>query len=139
MFSIIFVILIVASAILIKKKVSKRDTNNDLDELIENCPFGYFLPDDDKSECIQCSILNCGECKGTKDNIYCNKCKSEYFIPNDSINKKNCEKCSLENCKECQGQKNDNICTLCIYDFYEKKDVRLNLVIIVKLEKEKNA
>ena len=81
------------------------------------------MPDDDNSECIQCSILNCGESKGTKDNIYCNKCKSEYFIPNDSINKKNCEKCSLENCKECQGQKNDNICTLCIYDFYEKKDV----------------
>ena len=83
-------ILLVASAILIKKKVSKKDTNKDLDELIENCPFGYFLSDDDNSECIQCSILNCGECKGTKDNIYCNKCKSEYFIPNDSINKKNC-------------------------------------------------
>ena len=141
LFVIIFVVIIIVSAILIKKNIKKKSTGEEEDELNVYCPFGYFLSEDDTSECIQCNILNCYECKGTKSNIYSNKCNSEFFIPYDSINKINCEKCSLENCKECQGSKNDNICILCSYGFYEKKMeiIKLNLVIIVKLEKEKNA
>ena len=90
-------------------------------------PFGNnilkaFLPEDDNSECIKCNILNCNECKGTKNNVYCYKCNSEYFIPNDSTNKLKCEKCSLENCKECQGPKNNDICDYCNFGFFEKLD-----------------
>ena len=59
---IIVVVVIIVSVILIKKKIPKKNTNKEVNELIEYCPYGYFLPDDG-SECVECSIPNCNECK----------------------------------------------------------------------------
>ena len=42
------------------------------DEII--CDNELFLPEDDKTKCIKCSIKNCDECIGTKLNNICNKC-----------------------------------------------------------------
>jgi len=60
-----------------------NDTNtNDTNTNIENITneiicddYGFFLPEDDKTECVKCSIENCTKCFGSKLNHYCNKCE----------------------------------------------------------------
>jgi len=46
--------------------------NNNKNEII--CENGFFLPEDDQSKCIKCSIEQCMECTGNKLNNTCNKC-----------------------------------------------------------------
>ena len=45
------------------------------------------------------------------------KCKSGYFLPDDS-NDNNCEECSLDNCEKCFGNKKSNICKECKPNFF---------------------
>ena len=55
------------------KKIKNFSINKNKNEII--CDNGLFLPEDDKTKCIKCSIENCNECIGTKLNNICNKCK----------------------------------------------------------------
>ena len=59
--------------------IKKNNKNNKYikDEII--CYNGLFLPEDDRTKCIKCSIENCSECIGTKSNNICNKCKSGFY------------------------------------------------------------
>ena len=50
----------------------------DKDELI--CDKGYFLPEDDPSQCIKCSVEKCIECHGTKLSDICTSCKLGYLL-----------------------------------------------------------
>ena len=56
---------------------NKKRKNNKIikDEII--CDYGFFLPEDDKTKCIKCSIENCNECFGTKLNNICTKCNPD--------------------------------------------------------------
>ena len=56
--------------------------------------YGFFLPEDDQTKCIKCSIENCSECIGTKLKNSCNKCNHSLF-PNYEDNKiVSCSKCN---------------------------------------------
>lgn len=44
------------------------------------CEPGYFLPDDDKSKCIQCSEENCYKCHGKTTSNTCTSCFLGYKI-----------------------------------------------------------
>ena len=68
--SIIFICLLVTKLYDINKKI--KNNQNIKDEII--CNNGFFLPEDNKTKCIKCSMENCNECIGTKLNNTCNKC-----------------------------------------------------------------
>ena len=52
---------------------SNISSNNNTNDII--CEDGLFLPEDDKSNCVKCSIENCIKCFGSKLNHFCNKCE----------------------------------------------------------------
>jgi len=58
-------------------KINKNIKDNIKDEI--TCYNGLFLPEDDKTKCIKCSIENCNECTGTKLNNICNKCNPSFY------------------------------------------------------------
>ena len=74
MLIIILIIIIIVFLFLYLLKMNKIKTfyiNKNKNEII--CDYGLFLPDDDKTKCIKCSLENCNECIGTKLNNICNK------------------------------------------------------------------
>ena len=72
---LILIIIIIIFLFLYRSKMNKIfDINKNKNEII--CDNGLFLPEDDKTKCIKCSIENCNECIGTKLNNICIKCKS---------------------------------------------------------------
>ena len=54
---------------------NSNSTNNNTNEII--CEDGLFLPEDDKTNCIKCSIENCTKCFGSKLNHFCHKCEPD--------------------------------------------------------------
>ena len=84
-----------------------------------NSCFEGFIPEfNDKKEIINCLSNDVDSCN--KECLACNseekkctKCKSGYYVPDNSENKSICEKCLLENCQSCHGIKNLDICDLC--------------------------
>ena len=72
---IILIIIIIVFLFLYLSKINKIRTNKNKKEII--CGYGLFLPEDDKTKCIKCSIENCSNCIGTKLNNTCNKCKPD--------------------------------------------------------------
>ena len=48
------------------------------------CEPGYYLPEDDESECLKCSLDKCKICSGTKSNNICSECFGGYIL-SDSI------------------------------------------------------
>ena len=79
--SIIFIYLFFTKIYNIKKK-NKNNSNNKNNTFINdeiNCDNGLFLPEDDKTKCIKCSIENCNECTGSKMNNICNKCNLSFY------------------------------------------------------------
>ena len=76
MLIIILIIIIIVFLFLYFSKINEIKTfviNKNKNEI--TCNDGLFLPEDDKTKCIKCSIENCNECIGTKLNNICNKCK----------------------------------------------------------------
>ena len=96
-------------------KECKGEVNNNI---CKSCFEGFIPKYNDKKEIINClsnEVNSCGnECLicNSEENI-CTKCKSGYYVPDNSENKSICEKCSLENCQSCHGNKNSDICDLC--------------------------
>lgn len=108
----------------------------------KECESGYYLPEDDKSNCQKCSVDNCDKCSGTKDSNVCSSCISTFFpIHEDNILKscnpcnEGCLNCNQETheCLSCEGGYNlsNGICYLS-YSFKakyyvdsESKDVNL--------------
>ena len=79
MLIIILVIIIIVFLFLYFLKINKIKAfyiNKNNSEI--KCDGGLFLPEDDKTKCIKCSIENCNECIGTKLNNICNKCNSGF-------------------------------------------------------------
>ena len=113
-------------------KICKGNKN---DSICSECSSGFIPEYNDKNEIINCGLqstqLNneenniCGEyCLECDENTKsCSKCKSGYFIPDDSDNKLICEKCDLNNCDKCQGNKNNNECILCKDNYITKYDI----------------
>ena len=93
----------------------------------KNCNKGYFIPDDD-TNCKNCTINGCKECKGSSNDIECAdcgdlipikingkikqciSCGDGYFVPDNGTN---CQKCSLDGCKKCNGTLYNNECLEC--------------------------
>ena len=93
----------------------------------KNCNKGYFMPDDD-TNCKNCTINGCKECKGSSNDIECAdcgdlipikingkikqciSCGDGYFVPDNGTN---CQKCSLDGCKKCNGTLYNNECLEC--------------------------
>ena len=63
--------------------LTRKEDNDEIHDEI-HCNPGYFLPDDDPSKCMECSVENCEYCSGTKANITCKECFLG-FIPLNSI------------------------------------------------------
>ena len=38
------------------------------------CDPGYYLPEDDESKCLKCSLENCKICSGTTNKSICSEC-----------------------------------------------------------------
>ena len=129
---IILIVITVVIVILVKKFVLN---NNKL----ENCPIGFFHPEDNgnkKSSCYPCTLPNCKKCQGNIKNNKCTECqiefKQEYNEQNEIIN------CSLQSseiessksdeinftcgddCLECD--KNNKICTKCKMGYFLPDD-----------------
>ena len=66
---IILIILLYLYLSKIKKNKSNINSKNDL-----NCEDGLFIPEDDQTKCIKCSIENCSKCTGSKLDNNCIKC-----------------------------------------------------------------
>ena len=47
------------------------------------CDEGYYLPEDDKSQCLKCSEEHCKECQGRKNLNICTSCFLGYIIDNN--------------------------------------------------------
>jgi len=93
---ILIIIIIIFLLLYFSKRKNKKfniNKNNYKNELI--CDNGLFLPEDDKTKCIKCSIENCNECIGSKINNICNKCNPGLY----SIYENN-KIISCVNCKE---------------------------------------
>ena len=104
--------------------------NNDI---CTQCINGFNPEYNDKKEIINCALnhvkstiylineehTSCGENCLDCDIIgkKCSKCKTGYFISNDSDNKLICDQCSLINCEQCEGNKSNNKCTQCTNGF----------------------
>ena len=54
---------------------NNNSTNNNTNDIICD-DEGFFLPEDDKTKCIECSIENCAKCFGSKSNHFCHKCNN---------------------------------------------------------------
>ena len=67
------------------------------------CESGYYLPEDDESNCQKCSVDNCDKCSGTKESNICSSCISKFFpIYEDNI-LKSCNPCN-EGCLDCNQE-----------------------------------
>ena len=84
------------------------------------CNSGYYLPNDIDSKliCEKCSIENCEECQGSKNENFCNKCKVNYISIYDDNDKKLIKQCDLpceigedEKCLTCNDT--ENKCSSC--------------------------
>ena len=110
------------------------------------CNNGFEPEYNDKNEIIKCNLksseLNenfvCGdEClECDQKEKMCLKCKTGYFIPDDSNDKLLCEKCSLNNCQTCQGNKNNDICTLCENNY--EPELENNIIKFCKSPENEN-
>jgi len=69
---IIIIIVFLFLYLLKMNKIKEFDINKNKNEIF--CDNGLFLPEDDKTKCIKCSMENCNLCFGTKLNNICNKC-----------------------------------------------------------------
>jgi len=67
--TLIFIVIIIIAIIFLTKEKLK-------------CEPGYYLPDDDSSQCLKCSEENCFKCKGTKDSNLCEVCYLGYKLEN---------------------------------------------------------
>ena len=76
--SIIIISLITVILLLSTKKTEKKNP------II--CDDGYYLPEDDKSHCLQCSENHCKKCHGTKKSNICTSCFYGYIIDNNTFN-----------------------------------------------------
>jgi len=80
LYLILFIIRIIILIIFIFLFINKSKNGN-------ICEYGYFIPEDDQTKCIKCSIEGCMECYGNKLNNICNKCYLglNTFYKNDRI------------------------------------------------------
>ena len=75
----------------------------------KECQSGYFLPEDSKSKCQQCSIKNCDKCSGTKESNFCSSCISNYFPFYENNTLKSCNLCDIgkeDKCLACDEEIN---------------------------------
>ena len=75
----------------------------------KECPSRYFLPDDSKSKCQQCSLKNCDKCFGTKDSNLCSSCISNFFPFYENNILKSCNPCDIgkeDKCLACDEEIN---------------------------------
>ena len=108
------------------------EVNNNI---CKSCFEGFIPRFNDKKEIIDClsnEVILCGnECLScNSEEKICTKCKSGYYVPDDSENKSNCEKCSLENCQSCHGIKNSDICDLCENNY--ESEIENGTIILCK-------
>ena len=67
------------------------------------CGSGYYIPEDDQSSCLKCSVDNCDECSGTKESNICSSCKSKFFPNYENNILKSCNPCN-EGCLFCDQE-----------------------------------
>jgi len=71
----------------------------------KDCPSGYFLPNDSKSECEKCSIDYCDKCSGNKESNTCSSCILNYFPFYEKKILKSCISCNDgERCLNCDEE-----------------------------------
>ena len=80
--------------------------------LCGECNSGFFFPDDDKENCMECQLENCDKCEGNSTSNICTSCKNgletkynenneiEKCICEEGIEEEKCDKCN-ENKSEC--------------------------------------
>jgi len=78
------------------------------------CGSGYYVPEDDQSVCLKCSVDNCDECSGTKESNICSSCKSKFFPVYEIDVLKSCNPC-CEGCSYCDQEKHE--CTSCNLEY----------------------
>ena len=76
LFLILFIIRIIILIIFLFlfEKNTKIFTNSNNSKNNNICEYGFFLPEDNQTKCIKCSLEGCMECIGSKLNNTCNKC-----------------------------------------------------------------
>ena len=80
----------------------------------KDCPSGYFLPTDSKSECQQCSLKYCNKCSGTKESNICSSCISNYFPLYENYILKSCNPCDIGEGNKCLScDEGINKCSKC--------------------------
>ena len=90
--------------------------------------FGAKYTEGVITECAEIKDPNfqCGDnCESDGCDIIdqkCVKCKSGYFVPDNSNTKWQCEKCSLDRCDQCEGNRPSDICISCKDEFIPKYD-----------------
>ena len=73
---------------------------NKLGNKQKECESGYYLPDDQKSQCRKCSVDNCDKSSGTKESNICFSCIPNYFPFYENNLLKSCSACN-EGCLTC--------------------------------------
>ena len=123
------IILIIIAVIIISKLLTSKSIE---------CEEGYFLENEDDTQCTKCSVRGCKYCSGQYSNNKCSECKSDlltikkdgeiqfckdkdsvfgnicgegYYFINDGNAR--CEKCSVDSCIKCEGDSNGDQCLDC--------------------------
>ena len=76
LFLILFIIriIILILFLFLFEKNTKFFTNSNNSKNNNICENGFFLPEDNQTKCIKCSLEGCMECIGSELNNTCNKC-----------------------------------------------------------------
>ena len=82
-------------------KCNSCDPNSE--NLCKSCNKGYFLPENNKTECKKCAIKNCIECEDNSDFARCSLCEEGYILSGNKC-LKICEISESTQCNKCNEE-----------------------------------